>query len=173
ATGETHELSRWARQSALRTMETLRALRTTQGDLYHTTRRQVSGWLPDLALVAHASLRLQLIEPSERNRRFAQSLLRIVRANYADPTGGLYDVPLAMRWGDWTLQPVRATADEATPADDMLVAMTFLEAGETAYAKQLLQVALGDFNPNQPERYFGLATVLELYDTLSNGDQQQ
>ncbi len=166
AVGTDDALANWARQAVVRTMETLRALRTTQGDLYHTSRRQTSGWLPDLALVAYASLRLQRIEPTERNLQFARSLLRIIREKYSDPTGGLYDVAIAKRWHDWTLQPVRATADEFLPADDMLVVMALLESGrpdDIEYAEQLLQVVLGDYDPNRPERFLGLGMLLETH----------
>ncbi|MCS7066088.1 MAG: DUF255 domain-containing protein [Fimbriimonadales bacterium] len=174
--------TRWAFQAAERTMETLRGLRTFRGDLYHSSRRQVSDWLPDLALVARAAIRLYRYQGSERTLLFAQNLLTLIETDYRDPTGGYYDVSEGKRWAGWTLMPTRLSADTELPADNALVALAqieFARALEARMAKgewqkgtarpevwrqraeRTLQVMLGD-RPDQLERFAGFARVASM-----------
>jgi len=154
----------WAQQAAVRTMETLRGLRTFQGDLYHSSRRQVSDWLPDLVLVARAAIRLYCIQRSERTLQFAQSLLTHIEAHYRDPTGGYYDVSQGKRWASWTLMPMRLSTDTELPADNALVALAQIEfalvqQGRNEWrkrAERTLQVMLGD-RPDNLEQFAGFA----------------
>lgn len=169
--------AQWALQAAERTMETLRGLRTFRGDLYHSSHRQVSDWLPDLALTARAAIRLYRHQRSERTLRFAQSLLTLIETDYRDPTGGYYDVSRGKRWAGWTLMPMRLSVDTELPADNALVALAQLEFARilrerTASnpqsqppnpsviwlqrAERTLQVMLGD-RPDNLEQFAGFA----------------
>ncbi len=161
--------TRWALQAAQQVMETLRGLRTFQGDLYHSTRRQASDWLPDLALVALAASRLARQQPSERTLLFAQNLLELIETRYRDPTGGYYDVAQGKQWASWTLFPIRLSIDTELPADNALVALAQIELAQTLRqrqkpawhswlqrAQQTLQVMLGD-RPDMLEPFAGFA----------------
>lgn len=161
---------RWAHDALKRTMETLRALRAPNGSLFHTSRRQSSDWLPDLALVALAGCRLQRLAPSERNLQFVRSLLEKIERDYRDPTGGYYDTAQGRRWEQWVLQPVRLSIDEELPADSALVALAQIEfaliSGERAWlekAHQTLQVMAGDLDPQFPLFYTGFWRARTLY----------
>ncbi len=164
----------WARDALKHTMETLRALRTPSGDLFHTSRRQSSDWLPDLALVALAGCRLQRIAPSERNLQFVRGLLERIERDYRDPTGGYYDTSQGKRWEQWVLQPVRMSVDEELPADNALVALAQLEfarvSGERTWlekARQTLQVMAGDIDPQFPLLYTGFWRARILYQQVT------
>lgn len=159
--------SRWAIDAATRTIETLRGLRTYRGDLYHSTRRQVADWLPDLALVARAAIRLYRHQRSERTLQFAQALLQLIERDYHDPTGGYYDVARGKRWAGWTLIPLRLSMDTELPADNALVALAQLELAQVREeeptsrewrrrAGRTLEVMLGD-QPETLERFAGFA----------------
>ncbi|MCS7064822.1 MAG: hypothetical protein NZL85_00960, partial [Fimbriimonadales bacterium] len=173
----------WALRAAARVMETLRGLRTIRGDLYHSSRRQVSDWLPDLALVARAASRLYSYQRAERTLRFAHSLLELIETDYRDPTGGYYDMSQSKRWASWTLQPMRLSVDMELPADNALVAMAQLEFARALQARMVnsewrngmvrsevwrqraertLQVMLGD-RPEQLERFAGFARAASMF----------
>ncbi len=170
------EPSGWAQATAPRVLETLRGLRTVQGDLYHSSRRQVSDWLPDLALVARAASRLYQAQRSERALQFARQLLTLIETRYHDPTGGYYDISEGKRWASWTLIPTRVSEDGELPADNVLVALAQVEfaralqqrglPGDDAdarlylqRARQTVQVMLGD-RASIPERFTGCAIAI-------------
>ncbi len=160
----------WARNAALRTMETLRALRAPNGALFRTSRRQSSDWLPDLALVALTGCRVQRIAPSERNLLFVLRLAERIEQDYRDPTGGYYDTALGKRWGGWVIPPVRVSADEELPADNALVALLQMELGELTgeriwleRAQETLEVMAGDLDPQRPWLYAGFWRALTRY----------
>ncbi|GBC93965.1 hypothetical protein HRbin15_02467 [bacterium HR15] len=185
--GASPSRAQWALEAATRTMETLRGLRTVQGDLFHSSRRQVSDWLPDLALTARAAIRLYHFQPSDRTLQFAQSLLELIETNYHDPTGGYYDISRGKRWAGWTLMPMRLSIDMELPADNALVAMAQIELARALAqrmasgasgdgtsrssssprvwqqrAERTLQVMLGD-RPSQEERFAGFAMAANLF----------
>ncbi|MFN4034268.1 MAG: DUF255 domain-containing protein [Fimbriimonadales bacterium] len=152
----------WAREAAPRVLETLRALRTLQGDLFHSSVRQTRDWLPDLALTAHAALRVYRLTGDARARALAQQLLQHAWRNYADPTGGLYDIAHSRQWGALTVAPVRVAADDALPADNALLALAALEYARAtrnpdwrARAQQLAEILAGEYDPSQPLAYAG------------------
>jgi len=158
----------WARQTAPHMLETLRALRTPRGDLFHSSMRTSSDWMPDLALVARAAVRVYRFQPSPRTLQFAEQLLRRIWREYADPTGGFYDASRSKQWGDFKVVPVRVGADDADmPADNALLALAMAEyadaSGETRWrerAVQLLQTLGGDYDPAQPLAYAGYIQAL-------------
>ncbi len=179
--------AQWALQSAARVMETLRGLRTFRGDLYHSSRRQVSDWLPDLALVARAAIRLYQHQRSERTLQFARQLLELIEAEYRDPTGGYYDVAQGKRWAGWTLIPMRLSVDMELPADNALVAIAQIEFAQALQerrargegqmgeqgtvarpdvwrnrAERTLQVMLGD-RPDDPQQFVGFALAVNMF----------
>jgi uncharacterized protein YyaL (SSP411 family) len=153
----------WARQTAPRVLETLRAMRTLRGDLYHSATRTNSDWMPDLALVARAAVRVHRLQPNPRALQLAEQLLQRVWRDYADPTGGFYDASQSKQWGDFKVVPVRVGSDDADlPADNALLALAMYEyaeaSGDTRWrerAMQLLQILGGDYDPAQPLAYAG------------------
>ena len=153
----------WARQTAPRVLETLRAMRTQRGDLFHSSARASSDWMPDLALVARAAVRVHRLQPNPRALQLAEQLLQRVWREYADPTGGFYDASQSKQWGDFKVVPVRVGSDDADlPADNALLALAMYEyaqaSGDTRWwerALQLLQTLGGDYDPAQPLAYAG------------------
>jgi uncharacterized protein YyaL (SSP411 family) len=158
----------WARQTAPRVLETLRAMRTLRGDLYHSATRTNSDWMPDLALVARAAVRVHRLQPNPRALQLAEQLLQRVWRNYADPTGGFYDASQSKQWGNFKVVPVRVGSDDADlPADNALLALAMYEyaeaSGDTRWrerALQLLQILGGDYDPAQPLAYAGYTQAL-------------
>jgi uncharacterized protein YyaL (SSP411 family) len=153
----------WARQTAPRVLETLRAMRTLRGDLYHSATRTNSDWMHDLALVARAAVRVHRLQPNPRALQLAQQLLQRVWRDYADPTGGFYDASQSKQWGDFKVVPVRVGADDAAlPADNALLALAMHEyaeaSGDTRWrerALQLLQILGGEYDPANPLAHAG------------------
>jgi uncharacterized protein YyaL (SSP411 family) len=158
----------WARQTAPRVLETLRAMRTLRGDLYHSATRTNSDWMPDLALVARAAVRVHRLQPNPRALQLAEQLLQRVWRDYADPTGGFYDASQSKQWGNFKVVPVRVGSDDADlPADNALLALAMYEyaeaSGDTRWrerALQLLQILGGDYDPAQPLAYTGYTQAL-------------
>jgi uncharacterized protein YyaL (SSP411 family) len=158
----------WARQTAPRVLETLRAMRTLRGDLYHSATRTNSDWMPDLALVVRAALRVHGLQPNPRALQLAEQLLQGVWRDYADPTGGFYDASQSKQWGNFKVVPVRVGSDDADlPADNALLALAMYEyaeaSGDTRWrerALQLLQILGGDYDPAQPLAYAGYTQAL-------------
>jgi hypothetical protein len=158
----------WARQTAPRVLETLRALRTPRGDLFHSSARASSDWMPDLALVARAAVRVHRLQPSPRTLQFAEQLLHRIWREYADPTGGFYDASQSRQWGNFKVVPVRMGMDDGDmPADNALLALAMWEyaqaSGERLWqqrALQLLQTLGGDYDPTQPLAYAGYTQAL-------------
>ena len=153
----------WARQTAPRVLETLRAMRTLRGDLYHSATRTNSDWMPDLALVVRAALRVHGLQPNPRAQQLAQQLLQRIWRDYADPTGGFYDASQSKQWGDFKVVPVRVGADDADlPADNALLALAMHEyaqaSGDARWrtrALQLLQTLGGEYDPANPLAHAG------------------
>ncbi|MCS7301622.1 MAG: DUF255 domain-containing protein [Fimbriimonadales bacterium] len=152
----------WARETAPRVLETLRALRTPQGDLFHSSLRQSRDWMPDMALTARAAVRVYRLTGDGRALRFARQLLQQIEREYADPTGGFYDVSRSPQWGALKAPPVRGGVDDALPADNALLALAMLDyaraSGETRWrdrATQLVQILAGDYDPNAPLQHTG------------------
>jgi uncharacterized protein YyaL (SSP411 family) len=160
--------AQWARQTAPRVLETLRAMRTLRGDLYHSATRTNSDWMPDLALVARAAVRVHRLQPNPRALQLAEQLLQRVWRDYADPTGGFYDASQSKQWGNFKVVPVRVGSDDADlPADNALLALAMYEyaeaSGDTRWrerALQLLQILGGDYDPAQPLAYAGYTQAL-------------
>jgi len=158
----------WARQTAPRVLETLRAMRTLRGDLYHSATRTNSDWMHDLALVARAAVRVHRLQPNPRALQLAEQLLQRVWRDYADPTGGFYDASQSKQWGNFKVVPVRVGSDDADlPADNALLALAMYEyaeaSGDTRWrerALQLLQILGGDYDPAQPLAYAGYTQAL-------------
>jgi uncharacterized protein YyaL (SSP411 family) len=158
----------WARQTAPRVLETLRAMRTLRGDLYHSAARTSNDWMPDLALVARAAVRVHRLQPNPRALQLAEQLLQRVWRDYADPTGGFYDASQSKQWGNFKVVPVRVGSDDADlPADNALLALAMYEyaeaSGDTRWrerALQLLQILGGDYDPAQPLAYAGYTQAL-------------
>jgi uncharacterized protein YyaL (SSP411 family) len=158
----------WARQTAPRVLETLRAMRTLRGNLFHSAARTSSDWMPDLALVARAAVRVHRLQPNPRALQLAEQLLQRVWREYADPTGGFYDASQSKQWGDFKVVPVRVGSDDADlPADNALLALAMYEyaeaSGDTRWrerALQLLQILGGDYDPAQPLAYAGYTQAL-------------
>jgi uncharacterized protein YyaL (SSP411 family) len=153
----------WARQTAPRVLETLRAMRTQRGDLFHSSARASSDWMPDLALVVRAALRVHGLQPNPRAQQLAQQLLQRIWRDYADPTGGFYDASQSKQWGDFKVVPVRVGSDDADlPADNALLALAMHEyaqaSGDARWrtrALQLLQTLGGDYDPANPLAHAG------------------
>jgi uncharacterized protein YyaL (SSP411 family) len=153
----------WARQTAPRVLETLRAMRTQRGDLFHSSARASSDWMPDLALVVRAALRVHGLQPNPRAQQLAQQLLQRIWRDYADPTGGFYDASQSKQWGDFKVVPVRVGADDADlPADNALLALAMHEyaqaSGDARWrtrALQLLQTLGGEYDPANPPAHAG------------------
>jgi uncharacterized protein YyaL (SSP411 family) len=153
----------WARQTAPRVLETLRAMRTQRGDLFHSSARASSDWMPDLALVVRAALRVHGLQPNPRAQQLAQQLLQRIWRDYADPTGGFYDASQSKQWGDFKVVPVRVGSDDADlPADNALLALAMYEyaeaSGDTRWrerALQLLQILGGEYDPANPLAHAG------------------
>ena len=160
--------AQWARQTAPRVLETLRAMRTLRGDLYHSAARTSSDWMPDLALVARAAVRVHRLQPNPRALQLAEQLLQRIWRDYADPTGGFYDASQSKQWGDFKVVPVRVGSDDADlPADNALLALAMHEYAEASgdmrwreRALQLLQTLGGDYDPAQPLAYAGYTQAL-------------
>ncbi|GIV11046.1 MAG: hypothetical protein KatS3mg020_0537 [Fimbriimonadales bacterium] len=165
--GKTDPQAMWARETAPRVLETLRAMRTLQGDLFHSSIRHTHDWMPDLALTARAALRVYQLTANPRALQFARQLLEYVWRNYADPTGGFYDIARSRQWEMLTIAPVRITSDDILPADNALLALAVREyAQATAHprwqerARQLAQILAGDYNPDEPLRFTGYIMLL-------------
>jgi hypothetical protein len=158
----------WARQTAPRVLEMLRALRAPRGDLFHSSARANSDWMPDLVLVARAAVRVHRLQPSLRTLQFAEQLLHRIWREYADPTGGFYDASQSKQWGSFKVVPVRMGMDDGDmPADNALLALAMWEyaqaSGERLWqqrALQLLQTLGGDYDPAQPLAYAGYTQAL-------------
>ncbi len=160
--GDSASLSRWAREAAQRTMDTLRAMRAPEGHLYHTSRRQTAEWLRDLALTLLAGCAVERLQPDPTRKRWLQQLIAVLDA-YRDPTGGYYDSPHTREWGGWSLAPVRVCRDEELPADNVLVAQALLAWSQlaqnhayTQQAEQILSIVAGDYDPQQPLKSLSL-----------------
>jgi uncharacterized protein YyaL (SSP411 family) len=153
----------WARQTAPRVLETLRAMRTQRGDLFHSSARASSDWMLDLALVVRAALRVHGLQPNPRAQQLAEQLLQRIWRDYADPTGGFYDASQSKQWGDFKVVPVRVGADDADlPADNALLALAMHEyaqaSGDARWrtrALQLLQTLGGEYDPTNPPAHAG------------------
>ena len=153
----------WARRTAPRVLETLRALRTIRGDLFHSSQRAADDWMPDLALTIRAAVRVHALEPNSRALQFAEQLLQRIWRDYADPTGGFYDISRSKQWGQFKVTPVRMSADDGElPADNALLALAMWEYAQASgdrrwrtRALQLLQTLGGDYDPTQPLAYAG------------------
>ena len=153
----------WARQTAPRVLETLRAMRTQRGDLFHSSARASSDWMLDLALVVRAALRVHGLQPNPRAQQLAQQLLQRIWRDYADPTGGFYDASQSKQWGDFKVVPVRVGADDADlPADNALLALAMYEYAQASgdprwreRALQLLQTLGGEYDPANPLAHAG------------------
>jgi len=150
----------WAFKSAQRTLETLRAMQTPEGHLYHTSRRQTAEWLRDLSLTLLAGCAVETLQPDPSRRRWLAQLSRML-VFYMDPTGGYYDTPRSKQWGGWSLTPVRMSVDDALPADNVLVAQALLAYSRTSgdpalleQAMQTLRVVAGDHDPQQGGQSF-------------------
>jgi uncharacterized protein YyaL (SSP411 family) len=158
----------WARQTAPRVLETLRAMRTQRGDLFHSSARASSDWMPDLALVVRAALRVHGLQPNPRAQQLAQQLLQRIWRDYADPTGGFYDASQSKQWGDFKVVPVRVGADDADlPADNALLALAMSEYADASgdprwreRALQLLQTLGGEYDPANPLAHAGYTQAL-------------
>ncbi len=167
AFGSLDPQAQWARETAPRVLETLRALRTLHGDLFHSSLRQSSDWMPTLALTARAAIRVHQLQPNPRALQFARQLLQLIWRDYADPTGGFYDIAQSKAWDSFKVTPVRVSADDALPADNALLAIAMGEyaraSGESlwrARAEQLLQTLAGDYTPSEPLAYAGYIHAL-------------
>ncbi|MCX7992702.1 MAG: DUF255 domain-containing protein [Fimbriimonadales bacterium] len=159
--------AQWARATAPRVLETLRALRTLRGDLFHSALRQSSGWMVDLALTARAATRVYQITRNPRALQFAERLLQHIWREYPDPTGGIYDIAQSKAWGAFKVTPVRVSTDDALPADNALLAIACWDyaqaSSETLWrerALQLAQVLAGDYDPNAPLQFAGYIHLL-------------
>ncbi|MCX7925018.1 MAG: DUF255 domain-containing protein [Fimbriimonadales bacterium] len=161
--------AQWARETAPRVLETLRALRTLRGDLFHSSLRQSSDWMIDLALTARAAARVHQLTPNPRALQLARQLLQLAWREYADPTGGFYDIARSKAWDSFKVIPVRMSVDDMLPADNALLALAMWDyarvSGETLWrtrAEQLTQVMAGDYNPAEPLAFAGYAQLLAL-----------
>lgn len=162
-------ISEWARHAVKRTMDTLRAMRSFEGYLYHTSHRRTAGWLRDIALTLQAGCLVEQLSPDSNRRVWLQALYRQL-SDYTDPTGGYYDTPHSQQWGEWNLAPIRSSWDEELPADNVLGARAMYEYGRLVNnsqivqrAKQTLRVVAGDIDPQQPERGLSLfATIRKI-----------
>ncbi len=167
AFGQLDPQAQWARETAPRVLETLRALRTLHGDLFHSSLRQNSDWMPNLALTAHAAIRVHQLQPNPHALQFARQLLLLIWRDYADPTGGFYDIAQSKAWDSFKVTPVRVSVDDTLPADNALLAIAmgeYARASEEslwrARAEQLLQILAGDYNPSEPLTYAGYIHAL-------------
>jgi uncharacterized protein YyaL (SSP411 family) len=142
--GTNHNNGRWALQAAQRTFETLRSLRSTRGELYHSTRRETRDWLQDEAQVLRAALALYRRTANPQARSFAKAFLNHLLEKHADPTGGFYDIsihgtPTASPWDE----PIRSAQDEDFASDNALMALALLEADEIFKEAQYGELAAG------------------------------
>ncbi|GIV06070.1 MAG: hypothetical protein KatS3mg016_1645 [Fimbriimonadales bacterium] len=167
ALGTQDPRGQWALETAPRVLETLRALRTLRGDLFHSSLRQTSDWMTDLALAARAAVRVHQLQPNPRALQFARQLLQHIWRDYADPTGGFYDIARSKAWDMLKVVPVRMSRDETLPADNALLGMAMDEyaraSGERlwrARAEQLAQVIAGDYSPTETLQYGGCLQLL-------------
>lgn len=157
----------WARQTALRVLRTLAAMRTRYGDLFHSSLRATRDWLPDLALTVRAAVRVYYLTRDQQALQLAQSLLEYIWREHADPTGGFYDVARSEQWGALKVAPVRVSSDDSLPADNALLALAMWDyakaSGDAKWrerAQQLIQVVAGDYDPSQPLAYAGYIQLL-------------
>jgi uncharacterized protein YyaL (SSP411 family) len=119
--------------------------------------------MPDLALTIRAAVRVHALEPNSRALQFAEQLLQRIWRDYADPTGGFYDISRSKQWGQFKVAPVRMSADDGElPADNALLALAMWEYAQASgdrrwrtRALQLLQTLGGDYDPTQPLAYAG------------------
>ncbi|BCW96964.1 MAG: DUF255 domain-containing protein [Fimbriimonadales bacterium] len=160
--------AQWARETAPRVLETLRALRTLQGDLFHSSLRTTRDWMPDMALVVRAAVRVHRLQPNPRALQFAEQLLQRIWREYADPTGGFYDSSQSKQWGDFKTVPVRTSIDDGDlPADNALLALAMAEyaqaSGDSRWrtrAQQLLPIVGGDYDPANLLAFAGYTQAL-------------
>ncbi|MDW8052856.1 MAG: DUF255 domain-containing protein, partial [Armatimonadota bacterium] len=157
----------WARQVAPRVLQTLAAMRTRYGDLFHSSLRATRDWLPDMALTIRAAVRVYRLTREQHALQLARSLLEYIWQEHADPTGGFYDVARSEQWGVLKVAPVRMSSDDTLPADNALLALAMWEyaraSGDTKWrerAQQLIQVMAGDYDPNQPLAHTGYIQLL-------------
>lgn len=160
--------SEWARYAVRRTMDTLRAMRSFEGYLYHTSHRQTAGWLRDIALTLQAGCLFEQLSPDANRRAWLHALYRQL-THYTDPTGGYYDTPHSQQWGEWNLAPIRSSWDEELPADNVLVARALYEYSRlindskiAQQAEQTLRIVAGDIDPQQPEQGLSLFATLNV-----------
>lgn len=167
ALGTQDPRGQWALKTAPRVLETLRAQRTLRGDLFHSSLRQTSDWMTDLALAARAAVRAHQLQPNPRALQFAHQLLQHIWREYADPTGGFYDIARSKAWDALKVVPVRMSQDEMLPADNVLLGMAMDEyaraSGEPLWrtrAEQLAQFIAGDYSPTETLQYGGYIQLL-------------
>lgn len=167
ALGTQDPRGQWALETAPRVLETLRALRTLSGGLFRSSLRQTSDWMPDLALAARAAVRVHQLQPNPRALQFARQLLQHIWRDYADPTGGFYDIARSKAWDTLKVVPVRMSRDETLPADNALLGIAMDEyaraSGESlwrARAEQLAQAIAGDYSPTETLQYGGYIQLL-------------
>jgi len=130
--GKGNSQSRWASQAAQRTFETLRSLRSTRGEIYHSTRRETRDWLQDEAQVLRAALAIYRQTSSPQARSFAKTLLGHILEKHTDPAGGFYDVSARSDTSEidsWA-EPIRNAQDDHFTSDNAMMAVALLEAGE-------------------------------------------
>lgn len=160
--------AQWARETAPRVLETLRALRTLQGDLFHSSLRKTRDWMPDMALAIRAAVRVHRLQPNPRALQFANQLLQRIWREYADPTGGFYDASQSKQWGDFKTMPVRMSIDDGDlPADNALLALAMAEyaqaSGDSRWrtrARQLMPIVGGDYDAANPLAFAGYIQAL-------------
>lgn len=130
--GKGNNQGRWALQAAQRTFEMLRSLRSTRGEIYHSTRRETRDWLQDEVQVLRAALALYRQTSSPQARSFAKALLKHLLEKHAEPTGGFYDVSARSDTSEidsWA-EPLRNAQDDNFTSDNAMMAMALLEADE-------------------------------------------
>lgn len=157
----------WARQTAPRVLQTLVAMRTRYGDLFHSSLRAARDWLPDMALTVRAAVRVYYLTRDPNALQLARSLLEYIWQEHADPTGGFYDIARSEQWGTLRVAPVRVGSDDSLPGDNALLALAMWEyanaSGEGHWrerARQLAQAVAGDYDPSQPLAHAGYIQLL-------------
>lgn len=134
---------RWAMQAAQRTFETLRSLRSTRGEIYHSTRRETRDWLQDEVQVLRAAIALHQQTSNPQARTFAKALLKHLLDNHLDPMGGFYDISRQESVVDAWNEPVRSARDEGSMSDNASVILALLEAYELFKEPQYAELAAG------------------------------
>lgn len=134
---------RWAMQAAQRTFETLRSLRSTRGEIYHSTRRETRDWLQDEVQVLRAALALYQRTSDPQTRTFVKAILKHLIDNHLDPAGGFYDISRQKSVTDAWNEPVRSARDEGSMSDNALVALALLEAYELLKESHYAELTAG------------------------------